>query len=167
MTFWQHGEFLHTLMRSYICNVDRKWARLDWPEFAKELRPVQVKRKNREGAEVTCWEYSEAFQALRRLTRSIKFKVKQRGKVFDDKVYTLMGFASKLEFAPDSTHCKNLKFEWRKEDGTVKPVSIYDYFQEKYKCNIEFWRLPLVKTSLTKDTVYPPEVCMVEPWCPV
>lgn len=42
--------------------------------------------------------------------------------------------------------------------GNEHHVSVYDYYQEKYKVRIQHWRFPLVETQ-KKDTLFPMEFC--------
>ncbi|KAL1884170.1 hypothetical protein VTK73DRAFT_6839 [Phialemonium thermophilum] len=142
------------LVREFIGCYDRKWENMQYNKLADELCP-QVVRDSSGGMTFTM---SEAFRVLRKLQR-IRFKVYHRGKTNDDTEYVVKSFVWSPSYGKEGANAKNIMFDKKEDDGTVRKISVFDYFQERYQIHLKNWRLPLIETA--RGGYFPMEVCIV------
>lgn len=59
-------------------------------------------------------------------------------------------------------HAKNFMFNLTdRTNNTSRPISVYDYFVQKYNIRLEHWYLPLIET--TREGFFPMELCVINP----
>ncbi|KAK1757283.1 Piwi domain-containing protein [Echria macrotheca] len=99
---------------------------------------------------------SELFKALRRLHK-LRFSLTH---IKGDVSYVISEFEFGTQYGKDGANAKTVEFMQRKEDGTEKKISIYDYYMEKYRLKLKYPWLPLIKTS--RGNFFPIELCEVK-----
>lgn len=139
------GQKLEQVMRNFLNTMNPKWANNQYDVYRSVLQPVKTAIP---GKYAPC----DAFKALKRLHK-LRFVITHR----EDKgrVYTISEFHFDEKIA-EGANCRNTKFKLKE---TGKETTIYDYYQTKYRAQIQYWWLPLVKTS--RGGLFPPETCTV------
>ncbi|KAI2631219.1 Piwi domain-containing protein [Xylaria nigripes] len=151
--FWQNRR-VSEIALSMFNEHDPKWSDLNYLEFCRYLKPMKISDKN--GREILV--QSEAFGLLRRLHK-VKFNVKHRGKQQDEKLYTIRHFIWADYYGPDGAHSKNVKFDKKMPDGSVKSTSVYDHYKETHNFGLQFPWLPIIET--TRGGLFPMELCNI------
>ncbi|KAK6855717.1 Protein argonaute [Apiospora arundinis] len=131
---------------------------IPWPKMAEILRPVKSNDKNGN----VIWQQSEPFQKLRRLAK-LKITVNHRGKDQSDKVYTIKRIVFEQSMANWGADAQHYTFQRKRKDGKLDPpITIHNYFMQKYKARLQFPDLPLIETM--RDGIYPMEACRLQPF---
>ncbi|KAI0160179.1 Piwi domain-containing protein [Xylariaceae sp. FL1272] len=124
--------------------------RVTMPDLIKGLRPVRNSKGN--------WVMSSDFQLMSRLDR-VKFTVTHRNKQNNDRVYVCRYLLFEKEYGAPGFTAHTHKFDWKQPDGSVRNISIYQYFRERYNITLRWPDLPLVHTD--KGGKFPMEVCTI------
>ncbi|KAG6045228.1 hypothetical protein E4U39_002591 [Claviceps sp. Clav50 group G5] len=145
--FWKGPQSVYELVRNFLGQCERRWEGLDAGSLAKELRPVRDRQRN--------WQASDAFKYLRRM-RKLKFTIHHPNRVASDKVYTILDFAFDAKHGAEGATAKVVTFD---HDG--RKVTVADYYQQKYKANLENAGLPLINAG--KGGFIPMEFAIIQP----
>ncbi|KAK8041405.1 hypothetical protein PG994_014412 [Apiospora phragmitis] len=156
--FWNTMGTLADTARAMLSNPQAQNEKqlLPWPKMAEVLRPVQSRDKNGN----IVWQQSEPFQKLRRLAK-LKILVNHRGKDQSDKTYTIKRIIFEQNMGNWGADAQHYTFKKKLKDGTYEdPITIHNYFMQKYKARLQFPDLPLIETM--RDGVYPMEACRLK-----
>ncbi|PKS13025.1 hypothetical protein jhhlp_000366 [Lomentospora prolificans] len=150
---WTGGQSLYQLINAYLPTVDRNYLSGSDISRVKSLRPVV----DREGQ----LKPSPAFLSLKRFHK-LKFTMthqEDRARIGrgEGKEHTLYRFVWDPRYGPNGATAKNVRFEY---DGRM--VSVYEYFELRYRYQILFPQLPVIETT-KKGCFVPLEVCWVKP----
>lgn len=148
--FWIGGQSLDVLICTFLGTCDRRWRGVSPPLANKVLAPI----KNEKGR----WQSSDAFKQLRKM-RGLKFTVRHRNRPASaaDKVYRIVDFAFNEAYGPEGGNARNVTFEY---EG--RQISVQDYYLKKYKANMRYVLLPLIKTKPDGGWI-PMEFAWIEP----
>ncbi|KAK5661715.1 hypothetical protein OQA88_9815 [Cercophora sp. LCS_1] len=139
------GQKLEQVMRNFLNALNVKWSNNQFDSYRTLLQPVKTSNPQR-------FAPCEAFKALRRLHK-LKFVITHRED--EGRVYTIHEFHFDEKVA-EGANARNTKFKLKE---TGKETTISDYYQQKYKAQVQYWWLPLVKTS--RGGLFPVETCRV------
>ncbi|KAI1359066.1 Piwi domain-containing protein [Xylaria arbuscula] len=151
--FWQTRTVSHVAHRMYNAHKS-EWSSGDMSKLAADLRPV----KRTDDKKITFYAESEAFMVLRRL-RKLKFVVTHRGKMNEQKIYTIKQIMFDKKYGADGAIASKVTFNKKLPDGTQKEISVYDHYKEQYNVRLVNERLPLIET--TRGGFFPMELCNV------
>lgn len=147
--FWVGKQSIADILPIFLETMDSKmWGNVDHMRAQQALKPVQGSNGE--------WTSSDAFKQLRKLRR-LKFRVKHPNRANNDKLYTVMDFSFSPKYGPNGGTARNVTF-----DLNGRPISVFDYFQEKYKVTLRWGNLPLISTG--KNELFPMEVAYIEPY---
>ncbi|KAK8017428.1 hypothetical protein PG993_013754, partial [Apiospora rasikravindrae] len=158
--FWNNMGTLADTARAMLSNPQAQNEKqlIPWPKMAEILRPVQARDRNGN----IVWQQSEPFQKLRRLAK-LKISVNHRGKDQSDKVYTIKRIVFEQNMANWGADAQHFTFQRKNKDGKLDPpITIHNYFMQKYKARLQYPDLPLIETM--RDGVYPMEACRLQPF---
>ncbi|KAI0517034.1 Piwi domain-containing protein [Xylaria bambusicola] len=150
--FWQTRTIAEIALRLHQATNSR-WANDDYGQFAERLKPVK-----RDGEGGTTYTPSEAFTVMRKLIK-LKFVVKHRGKLNDEKMYTIKQIRFEPNDGAEGSTATNTIFNKKMPDGTIRHISVYDHYKEKYDVRLQHSRLPVIET--TRGGMFPMELCNV------
>ncbi|KAI0814058.1 Piwi domain-containing protein [Xylaria sp. FL0064] len=151
--FWQSKTVAEVALRMYQAHKDQ-WSHHDWVEFIEQLKPVPKTDRQRR----TVPAPSEAFVLLRRLHK-VQFVVKHRGKMHEEKKYTIKQIYFDERYGRDGAHSQNVTFVKRMPDGSEKEISVYQHYREAYNFQLQYPKLPLIQT--TRGAFFPMELCNI------
>ncbi|KAK8101784.1 hypothetical protein PG999_012158 [Apiospora kogelbergensis] len=151
------AETARTMLSDPRCGTNEKnW--VTYPKMAELLRPVKSQDKNGN----VVWKQSEPFQKLRKLAK-LKITVNHRGKDQSDKIYTIKRVIFEQCMGNWGADAQHFTFQKKTKDGKLEPpITIHNYFMQKYKSRIQYPDLPLIETM--RDGVYPMEACRLQPF---
>ncbi|GAP88545.1 putative piwi domain-containing protein [Rosellinia necatrix] len=152
-TFWQNMTVAQIALRMFNAHKEQ-WRNYQWVEFAEQLRPVLV--RDRQGRSKP--GPSEAFSVLRRL-RKVKFVVKHRGKMSEQKQYTIKALVFDERFGLEGTHSQNITFKKKMPDGSEVETTVWQHYLDRYQFRLQYPKLPVIET--TRGELYPMELCNV------
>ncbi|KAJ2982189.1 hypothetical protein NUW58_g6496 [Xylaria curta] len=154
--FWRTHTIAVLALR--IFNEHKKdWSNFQWVEFAEQLRPVP--RNDRQGRTVP--GPSEAFALLKRLHK-LKFVVKHRGKMNEQKTYTIKRIIFDERYGKEGAHSQNVQFKKKLPNGETRDTSVWQHYQEAYNFRLQYPKLPIIET--TRGGLFPMELCNVADW---
>ncbi|KAJ8109037.1 hypothetical protein ONZ43_g6248 [Nemania bipapillata] len=151
--FWQTKTIAEIALRMFNAHKDQ-WSNWDWVEFAEQLRPIPI--RDRQGR--VSPGQSEAFCLLRKLHK-LKFIVKHRGKMNEEKVYVVKRIIFDEKYGKDGATSQNVTFNKKMPDGTFQETSVWKHYLDTYKFRLQYPRLPIIETI--RDGFFPMELCNV------
>ncbi|KAJ8130082.1 hypothetical protein O1611_g3549 [Lasiodiplodia mahajangana] len=152
-TFWQTKTVAEIGLRMFN-EHNEQWSNWGYIEWAEQLRPVPV--KDRQGR--TEPGRSEAFSLLRRLQK-LKFVVKHRGKMHEEKQYVIKDIKFDKSYGREGANSQNVHFDKKMPDGSVRSTTVFQHYQDTYGFRLQYPRLPLIET--TRSGMFPMELCNV------
>ncbi|KAI0448637.1 Piwi domain-containing protein [Xylaria acuta] len=150
--FWQLKTVAEIALRMFN-EYKSEWSNMDWAQFAKKLEPIPI---NKEGRTVP--GQSEAFTLLKKLHK-LKFTVKHRGKMNENKIYTIKRIIFEECYGKEGGHSQNVDFQKKMPDGTFRRTTVWQHYQEAYQFRLQYPKLPIIET--TRDGMFPMELCNV------
>ncbi|KAI1131443.1 Piwi domain-containing protein [Nemania abortiva] len=151
--FWQPKTIAETGLRMFNEHND-KWSNWGYVEWAEQLRPVPVKDKQGR----TMAAPSEAFNLLRRLQK-VKFVVKHRGKMHEEKPYSIKEFVFEQRYGPDGGNSQNVTFSKKMPDGSTQDTTVWQHYKDRYGFRLQYPKLPIIAT--TRGGLFPMELCNI------
>ena len=145
--FWVGRQTILDITPKFLATLDRRWNNLAPGRLADELKPVRGSNGK--------WTSSDAFKQLRKL-RKLKFKVRCANRRNDDKMYTIMDFEFNPNYGAVGGTARTVTFDL---DG--RQISVFDYYQEKYRVTLRWANLPVISTG--KGEHIPMELAWLEP----
>ena len=126
----------------------------DYSRFSQDLKPRVVKDE----AGRAIYVKSEAFLLLRKLHK-LKFVVRHRSKMNEQKIYTVKEIMFAQEYGAEGAISTNVTFNKKTPDGKQKETSVYDHYKEQYNFRLQHAKLPIIET--TRGAYFPMELCNV------
>ncbi|KAI0439155.1 Piwi domain-containing protein [Xylaria telfairii] len=149
--FWQSLNIAELALRMVR---EHKGGSVELRDLAKLMEPVC--KTDRPGREVHV--QSEAFSLLKRLHK-VKFIVKHRGKMQEEKRYTIKRIIFDEKYGREGAHSQNVTFPKKMPDGTERETSVWQHYQERYNFRLQYPKLPIIES--TRDGFFPMELCNV------
>jgi eukaryotic translation initiation factor 2C len=101
---------------------------------------------------------SEAFNVLKKMWK-LKFVVQHRGKMHEEKVYTIKRVMFDPNYGTDGAVSRTVTFMKKLPDGTLKETSVWDHYAETYNFRLQYPNLPIIES--TRGGLFPMELCNV------
>ncbi|KAI0530336.1 Piwi domain-containing protein [Xylaria digitata] len=152
-TFWQTRTVADIALHMFNAHK-AEWSSYKFVEFAEQLKPIPI--KDRQGRTIP--GQSEAFGLLRRLHK-LKFVVQHRGKMQEQKMYTVKRIVFDEIYGRDGGHSQNVKFQKKMPDGSERETSVWQHYLEAYEFRLQYPKLPVIET--TRGAFFPMELCNV------
>ncbi|KAI1371293.1 Piwi-domain-containing protein [Hypoxylon crocopeplum] len=148
--FWPQDSLDQIALRIVTSQRD-EWQHWDENKLSFNLRPREEVRNGR-----LHFIPSEPFQYLRRMTR-MKFLVNHRGKLNEQKIYTIKRIVSGDEFGREGGHSRNVTFDKVEENGEKSTISVFDHYVQRWGFRLVWPQLPIVES--TRGGFFPMELC--------
>ncbi|KAI0554790.1 Piwi domain-containing protein [Xylaria curta] len=152
--FWQLRTVAETALRLFN-EHKTEWKDMGIAEFCEKLKPIPS--KDPQGRIVP--GQSDAFGLLKKLHK-LKFTVKHRGKMNEKKQYTIKRIVFEEKYGREGGHSQNVEFNKKMPDGTSRPTTVWQHYQEAYNFRLQYPKLPLIET--TRGGYFPMELCDVD-----
>ncbi|KAH8159880.1 hypothetical protein CIB48_g8371 [Xylaria polymorpha] len=124
----------------------------------RDLPELMVPVCRKDNMEREVYGQSEAFSLLKKLHK-VKFVVKHRGKMQEEKRYTIKRIIFEEKYGKEGAHSRNVTFQKKMPDGTERETSVWQHYQERYDIRLQFPKLPIIES--TRDGFFPMELCNV------
>ncbi|KAI0195050.1 Piwi domain-containing protein [Astrocystis sublimbata] len=151
--FWQQKNVAEIAWRMFQEHKS-EWSNKTMEDYVQALKPVP--QNLRQGGAVPA--QSEAFGLLKRLQK-LKFHVKHRGKMGDEKMYTVKRFIFEEKYGREGAHAQNVEFGKKMPDGSIKNVTVWQHYLEAREIRLRLPGLPIIES--TRGGLFPMELCNV------
>ncbi|KAI1322332.1 Piwi domain-containing protein [Xylariaceae sp. FL0255] len=150
--FWQPLNIADVALRM-VREHKREWANFEFADMGRVMKPVKADKPGG-----SMWTHSEAFSLLRKLGK-LKFNVRHRNKMEDQKVYTIRWALFEEKYGPEGGNAKTCTFDKKMPDGSMKTISVYDHYLQHWNVRLQHPYLPLLVT--TRAAFFPMELCTI------